>query len=82
MVEAREWGLVNGVVDDLESGLQQLLGDLARRSPAVLRLAREAMGRSLEQAETIYREQPRQTLDVVEGVAAFLEKRRPQWQGR
>ncbi|MHB2017762.1 MAG: enoyl-CoA hydratase/isomerase family protein [Candidatus Xenobia bacterium] len=76
--EALDWGLVNRVTDDLDG----VLAELQKRSPAVLRLARQALGQSLEQAEAIYREQLMRTHDVVEGVQAFLQKRRPQWQGR
>ena len=37
---------------------------------------------ALARAETIYREELAATRDVAEGVAAFLEKRKPRWSDR
>lgn len=88
---ALDWGMVNRVVP--EADLQATALDLATRaaafSPAVMRLGRTAFYRaselpfaeSLDQLNTML---SLNTLldDAGEGVAAFLQKRPPQWTGR
>ncbi len=89
--EAREIGLVYRVVAraDLDSAVDELVSRLSGKSPAVLRLAKRALraatGRVLEslpEIESLYREELAATDDMLEGLEAFLEKRKPFWRGR
>jgi enoyl-CoA hydratase/carnithine racemase len=84
--QAERWGLVEHVVDDLEAGIEQVAGTLARQSPhalrqikTVLRETRDApdYGREIEAFAACLSSE-----DGQEGVAAFLEKREPRWVGR
>ena len=86
-----DWGLCNRVVPAGEL-LEQTLAwaqELAAKSPLALRYAKQALNGAVENslAATISSEAQLQHLcissaDAAEGVAAFLEKRQPQWQGR
>jgi enoyl-CoA hydratase len=89
--EALAAGLVNRVVPAGE--LDALAGEwaqkLAGKSPAIMRLGKEAMRRQmdmpLDDALDYLRAQLSLALstdDIVEGVSAFFEKREPVWQGR
>jgi enoyl-CoA hydratase len=89
--EALAAGIVNRVVPDGE--LDGLVADwaakLASKSPVIMRLGKEAMRRqmdmSLDDALDYLRAQlslALSTEDIVEGVAAFFEKREPVWRGR
>jgi enoyl-CoA hydratase len=62
---------------------------LARSSPVIMRLGKEAIRRQLDMdlddALDYLRAQltlALSTEDIVEGVTAFFEKRDPQWKGR
>jgi len=88
--EALRRGLVNRVVDDLASAAADWVARLGAKSGSALALARRAVRRgargslakALERTERIYLEELSRTRDSEEGVAAFLEKRRPRWTDR
>jgi enoyl-CoA hydratase/carnithine racemase len=84
--QAECWGLVEHVVDDLDAGVDEVAGLLARRSGAalrtikeVLRATRAARGDDVEAAAFA---RAIASPDGREGVAAFLEKREPRWSQR
>lgn len=89
--EAAEWGLVNRVVPaaDLDQAVAELAGQLLALSPLALALGK----RSYTTASDMRREDALvylagmldlhlRTEDLAEGIAAFLQKREPQWRGR
>lgn len=89
--EAARLGFVTRVVpvDELDTQVDELVGTLAAKSPAVLKLGRDAFYsvwdqdvdtslRLLHTALTV----TAATQDAAEGVAAFREKRPPTWRGR
>ena len=89
--EALEWGLVNRVVrgDELEAETMKLASELAERSPATIALGLRAFYRSqdmeFEPALRYLEGQLGRVLtleDAAEGVAAFLQKRKPVWKGK
>ena len=90
--EMQAMGLVSRVVADagLPAALDEVLGDLRRASPLVMRmnvrLARSLYGRSFEEArleaERVFLGELMATEDVREGIASFFEKRRPAWKNR
>ena len=85
-------GMVNRICADgaREQALGELLAPLLRQSPAVLREARAALrlaaGGAQEEAlaaiEARYLRELMLLRDANEGIAAFMEKRAPQWQNR
>ena len=86
--EALALGLVNVVTDDLDASVDALVAKLATRSPTALRLGKRAMtamlGMGWDEALAYAETQIRLvalTNDAREGVAAFGEKRAPQWTG-
>lgn len=89
--EALRAGLVNAVAPagELDALASQWCERLLAKSPAVLRLAREALNppaglgpaEALERAERIYLDRLMKTHDAVEGIEAFLQKRKPEWKG-
>jgi enoyl-CoA hydratase/carnithine racemase len=74
-------------VDDLDRGIARFAEEIGGKSVAVTRLAKKAVraGRdrafadALAETERVYAEELCRTEDMEEGVAAFLEKRRPVW---
>jgi len=89
--EALAASIVNRVVPDeeLDAAVADWAGKLARKSPVIMRLGKDAMRRQLDMplddALDYLRAQlslALSTEDIVEGVSAFFEKREPQWKGR
>jgi cyclohexa-1,5-dienecarbonyl-CoA hydratase len=90
--EAERRGLVTRRVpaSGLDEEVARFVSDVTAKSAAVTRLIKKAVraGRDrgfsagLTEAETLYKEELCPTADMQEGLAAFLEKRRPVWQHR
>jgi enoyl-CoA hydratase len=89
--DALAWGLVSQVVPvaRLQAAVARAARGLARRGPVALRFAKEAVSRALDLPldEGIRLEQDlyvllQTTADRREGVRSFLERRRPQYEGR
>jgi len=89
--EALKAGLINKVVP-IEFYLEEarkLANEIANRSPVAVRLAKEAILKSFDTTIEIGLEYERKnfymlfaTEDMKEGMAAFIEKRKPEWKGK
>jgi enoyl-CoA hydratase/carnithine racemase len=90
-VEARELGIVTRIAPPegwLDAALE-LAGEVAERPPLAARLAKQAvlaaeetaMSAGLDQERRLY-ELAMATEDRVEGMNAFIEKRKPEFRGR
>ena len=87
--EMAHMGLVSQVVPgaELETALEAVLKDFRRASPLVLRLNTSTLKRArpvdfaaaLDEAERVFLEDLMTSADPSEGIAAFYEKRRPDW---
>lgn len=90
--EAKEIGLVNRVVsaDKLAEAADELVRKLKEKSPVVLKLVRKAVYQGLDRefkkaldgVTSIYLNELMKTEDAVEGLKAFLEKRKSQWKNK
>jgi enoyl-CoA hydratase/carnithine racemase len=89
--EAERIGFVTRVVpvDELDAAVDELAATLASKSPAVMKLGRDSFyavwDQSAEEALRVLHPLltvTSQTEDAAEGIAAFAEKRPPQWKGR
>jgi len=90
--EALHIGLVNDSVpaDELEAVVDEVAQRLASLSPQALALAKKAfqqfdarqLDERLQQTAAIYLNELLHTPDAIEGVNAFLEKRKPRWTRR
>lgn len=96
--EAERWGLVARLAPDgeLDRAVDELVEILLGKSAAVLALTKRAcragddegpaetgaFERALAGSERIYLEELAGTEDMEEGLAAFLDKRRPEWKHR
>jgi enoyl-CoA hydratase/carnithine racemase len=89
--EAQSLHIVNKVVPaaGFEAEVARLAGRVASRSPLLMRLGKQALNasRDLPMQDALNYLQGMLALaftteDIKEGVAAFREKREPQWQGR
>ena len=83
---AREWGLVEFVVDDLDEGIARYVEPLAEQSPHAIRqikaLLNETRDDRSDEREVLAFAACLNSEDGQEGVAAFLEKRPPNWTGK
>jgi enoyl-CoA hydratase/carnithine racemase len=89
--EAERIGLVNKVVssEEFDATVDDWAARLARKSPLIMRLGKDAMYTQMDmpfvQALEFLRSQLSlafSTEDIIEGVSAFFEKRDPVWKGR
>ncbi len=87
--ESRRLGLINMVVkkEELESATAEFVKPYLKLSAEVLRKTRKAITAglmddfepSLKVIEDIYLDELMKTSDAMEGLTAFLEKRKPEW---
>jgi cyclohexa-1,5-dienecarbonyl-CoA hydratase len=90
--EAHRIGLINAVVpaEELPAEAERIIARLADKSAAVLRMAKRALragmaagfDEALPGIETIYTKSLMSLEDPVEGLTAFMHKRKPVWKHR
>lgn len=87
---AAQNGLINRAVpaEQLDTAVTTLINALRSHSAAALRLCKQALNQRshewehLQSVETLYLQELMATADVHEGLAAYQEKRNPNWQHR
>ena len=89
--EAHGWGLITRVADDtagLEHVLDALINTLTNMSPLALRTVKRVLNTSYDtslnagfEVEGHAYEKLRESSDYKEGIAAFTEKRKPNFSG-
>jgi enoyl-CoA hydratase/carnithine racemase len=88
---AAEWGLINRAVpdDELDGAVADLMARATRGSSMSKALGKRTFYRQVDLSQDLAYEYAVQvmaaaatTADAQEGIAAFLEKRRPKWPGR
>jgi enoyl-CoA hydratase/carnithine racemase len=81
--QAERWGLVEFVVEDLDAGVEHVAGIIARQSPSARRAIKPLLRETRDSRDDVVEYAAfREALasdDGREGVAAFLEKRPPNW---
>ena len=86
--EAKKWGLINEIVkaEDLNKKTYQLANELAGLAPETMQIGLEAYekqdNKSFDEALPYLKEQIAECFkskDAQEGIKAFLEKRKPNW---
>ena len=87
--EALTLGLVNKIIPEasVSEEVESFIAKFTKLSGAVLKLTREAalaglnddIDKALEVIERIYLDKLMKTQDAIEGLRAFLEKRKPHW---
>jgi len=90
--EAKQIGLINEIYTaaELEKAVNKLVEKFKEKSPVVLKLIRMAIYQGLNKdfkealdgVTDIYLNKLTKTEDAVEGLKAFLEKRKPVWKGK
>jgi enoyl-CoA hydratase len=89
--EALAMGMINQIVpkEKLLEAAEKMVGDFLKNSPAILKLAKIAVNKSLDTPLTVGLECEREifalcfgTEDQKEGAKAFLEKRKPSYKGK
>jgi cyclohexa-1,5-dienecarbonyl-CoA hydratase len=90
--EAERIGLISKAVpvEELDETVSALVAKLRAKSPVVLRLSKKAVYEGLDvdsktalaKVTELYLNRLMKTQDAVEGLTAFLEKRKPVWKGK
>ena len=86
--EAADWGLINKAVptEDLEAETRALADKLARKLGSAVKIGKEAFYQQIEMPLAAAYSYTGQVMvenmlnqDTEEGIAAFIEKRKPEW---
>jgi cyclohexa-1,5-dienecarbonyl-CoA hydratase len=88
--EALAAGLINALAENPDTLVADCIQRVSQLSPAALRIAKKAFygwdsmhfDKGLSRAEQIYNDELMKTADAQEGIAAFIERRRPKWVGK